>query len=299
MDLKVLRYFMAMVREEGISAAAQALHVTQPTLSRQLKDLEDELGGPLFVRGHRGSKPQLTSRGLKLRARAAEILDLAERAQVEISGYGEELRGQVVIGCGESEVLRPLGRIIRALRELHPGVTFRIQSAAAEQVSADLDRGLIDFGVYIGAVDLGKYEFLRLPHDDTWGVLANTGDPLARRESLSPQDLRGVPLLCSSQPRLARTFEPWLGYGLGELCIIGWYNLVTNAAFLCEEGLGAVLTLSGLVNTAGRPLGFIPLCPTLRSPTFIAWKRFQFLGPLQALVVRELELLCKADPGTA
>ncbi|MCR5536065.1 MAG: LysR family transcriptional regulator [Succinivibrio sp.] len=292
MDLRVLRYFMAVVREENIVRAAQTMHVTQPTLSRQLHELEDELGGELFIRGHRGCALVLTQRGLKLKKRAAELLDLAGRTKEEVSGCNDAIRGKLVIGCGESELMRQVGRVIRTLRERHGQVSFRLVSADAESVMESLDRGIIDFGIFIGTVDLNRYEYLKLSYEDSWGLLVNTETFTDTKDGITAADLLNIPLLTSSQQRIPQMFEPWLGYSFSKLNIVGEYNLVHNASILCEEGIACVLTLDRLVNTQGRHLRFIPLQPALTSNTYIAWKKYNYLNPLQSLFVEEIAKFC-------
>ncbi len=292
MDLRVLRYFMAVVREENIVRAANTLHVTQPTLSRQLHDLENELGGELFVRGHRGSSLVLTQRGLKLKKRAEEILDLTERTKEEVSGLNDSIRGKIVIGCGETDLMRKIGIVVKNLREIHDEVTFRLVSADAESVMEYLDRGLIDFGIFIGTVDLNRYEYLMLDYKDSWGLLVNTDSFDETVMEITPKDLLKIPLMASSQKRIYQTFEPWLGYSFSKLNVVGEYNLVHNASILCEEGIASVLTLDRLVNTHGRHLRFIPLMPSLTSNTYLAWKKYTYLNPLQALFVEDIKKSC-------
>ncbi len=289
MELRVLRYFMAVVREANIVRAAHTLHVTQPTLSRQIHDLEDELGGELFLRGHRGSSLVLTQRGLKLKKRAEELLDLSERTKEEVKGCEESLSGKIVIGCGESEVMRYIGRVIKNIRQHHPHISFRMVSADAESVKESLDGGLIDFGVFIGTVDLNRYDYLKLDYRDSWGLLVNTESFGAEVDHISPEDLLKIPLLVSSQQLVYQTFEPWLGYSFSKLDIAGEYNLVHNASILCEEGIASVLTLDRLVNTRGRHLRFIPLSPALVSNTYIAWKKYLYLNSLQSLFVEAIK----------
>jgi len=289
MDLRVLRYFMAVVREENIVKAAQSLHVTQPTLSRQLISLEEELGGILFIRGHRGNHMSLTPRGLRLKRRAEEILDLCERTRTEVKGSNDDMRGKIVIGCGESDVMRSIGQVIANICKEHPHVSVQLVSADAENVHEKIERGVIDFGVFIGTVDLSRYDYFKLDYQDSWGLLVNNRTFPLTITKISPKILRGLPLMVSSQNGVQHTFEPWLGYSYQELRIVGEYNLVHNAALFCEEGLGSVLTLNRLVNTNGTNLRFIPLEPTLKSNTYIGWKKYSYLNTLQSCFIRELK----------
>jgi len=292
MDLRVLRYFMAVVREENIVKAAQSLNVTQPTLSRQLQDLEDELGGELFNRGHRGCPLTLTPRGMKLKRRAEEILELSERTKTEVRGGDDSIQGKIVIGCGESEVMRNLGCVLKNIRTKYEKVTTCLISADADTVSEKLDKGIIDFGVFIGTVDLNRYDYIKLDYKDSWGVLVNKENFDDKVTSISPEDLLNIPLLVSAQTKVHMTFEPWLGYSFSKLKIAGEYNLVHNAAILCEENFSSVLTLDRLVNTKGRNLRFIPLKPAVTSNTYIAWKKYLYLNPLQTLFIDEVKKSC-------
>ncbi len=292
MDLRVLRYFMAIVREENIVKAATTLHVTQPTLSRQIKELEYELGGELFTRGHRGNTLSLTPRGLKLKRRAEEILELSELTKHEVKGELDNYRGKIVIGCGESEVMRKISDVIKNIRNQHKQISVRLISADAEDVCESLDRGIIDFGVFIGTVDLNRYDYIKLDYQDLWGLLVNTDTFDNNIITISPKELLKQPLLVSSQKFVHETFEPWLGYSFSKLQIVGEYNLVHNASIMCEEKIASVLTLDKLVNTKGRKLRFIPLAPPLTSNTYIAWKKYIFLNPLQTLFIEEIKKFC-------
>ncbi len=296
MDLRVLRYFMAVVREENIVKAAHMLHVTQPTLSRQLQSLEEELGGALFIRGHRGSNMSLTPRGLRLKKRAEEILDLSERTRTEVRGSYDDMRGKIVIGCGESDVMCGIGRVIAKLRHEHPHISVRLLSADAESVNENIERGVIDFGVFIGTVDLSRYDYLKFSFKDSWGLLVNSKTFPEDIEKITPETLKGLPLMVSSQSGVRHTFEPWLGYSYSTLNIVGEYNLIHNAALFCEEGLAPVLTLDRLVNTKGTDLRFIPLEPKLESNTYIGWKKYTYLNPLQSRFLEELKMIC-VNPG--
>ena len=193
MELRVLQYFLAVAREQNISAAAQSLHLTQPTLSRQLKELEEELGKQLMVRGSR--KIVLTEEGMLLRKRAEEILDLVGRTEKEIAQSDDTVSGDIYIGTGETDGMRQIARTAKQLQEHSPGIHFHIVSGDAVDVCERLDKGLLDFGVLLGDIDKIKYHYLELPMKDTWGILMRRDSPLAQQERILPQDLWDKPLI--------------------------------------------------------------------------------------------------------
>lgn len=197
MELRVLQYFLAVAREQNISAAAQALHLTQPTLSRQLRDLEEELGKPLMIRGSR--KITLTEDGMLLRKRAEEILDLVGRTEKEIAQSDESISGDIYIGTGETDGVRQIVKTARRLQKSYPGILFHIVSGDAVDVCERLDKGLLDFGILLGDIDKVKYNYMELPMKDTWGVLMQRSSPLAEKAAVSPRDLWDKPLILSRQ----------------------------------------------------------------------------------------------------
>lgn len=274
MELRVLRYFLAVAREESISAAAASLHLTQPTLSRQLMDLEAELGKTLFVRGNR--KVTLTQDGVFLRKRAHEILDLVERTQSAFRHSEEALSGDVYVGGGESDAMRLVARAAGALQAAHPQVHFHLYSGNADDVGERLEKGLLDFGILIGTADLTKYDYLQLPCYDTWGVLMRRDSPLAEKAGIRPEDLWGRPLIVSRQAMIKSNLSNWLRQDFGALNIVSTYNLLFNASLMVEEGLGYALALDRLINTGGdSPLCFRPLEPVLHSELYVVWKKYQ------------------------
>lgn len=197
MEIRTLQYFLTIAREESISGAAEYLHITQPTLSRQMKELEEELGKQLFIRGKR--RITLTDEGMILRKRAEEILGLVERAEAEVKANEELLTGDIYLGCGESEGMRPIAKTIATMLEKYPHVKFHLHSGKAEEVMEKIDAGVLDFGIVIEPVDLNKYDYLRLPYSNVWGILMKRDSTLASLDKITPDDLRGKPLLCSNQ----------------------------------------------------------------------------------------------------
>ncbi|MFQ7103458.1 MAG: LysR family transcriptional regulator, partial [Anaerovoracaceae bacterium] len=234
MELRVLRYFLAVAREQNITAAAETLHVTQPTLSKQLMELEKELGRTLFIRGNR--KITLTEDGMFLRKRAQEITELVDKTEAAFTADSETIVGEIFIGSGETEAIRYIAKSLSRLQALHPGVTFNLYSGNGEDVSERLDKGLLDFGLFVGMTDLKKYDYLTLPCYHRWGLIMRKDDSLAKEESITPDMLPGLPLLCSRQALIQNELSGWLGIAFEELNIIGTYNLIYNAAVMVEEG---------------------------------------------------------------
>lgn len=272
MELRVLRYFLAVAREESITAAAETLHVTQPTLSKQLMDLETELGKKLFIRGRR--KIILTEEGQFLRKRAQELIDLADKTEAAFQEEGEIVSGDVYIGGGETEAIRYIAKTIRRLQESCPNIRFHLFSGNGEDVTERLDKGLLDFGLFVGATELRKYDYLVLPDADIWGLLMRKDHPLAAHSHIVPEDLKQTPLLCSRQMLIQNELSGWLGYPLDRLNIVGTYNLIYNASIMVEEGLGCALTIDRLINTSGNSrLCFRPFEPGISANLVVAWKK--------------------------
>lgn len=276
MELRLLEYFLAVAREQNITAAAESLHISQPALSTQLKALETELGKQLLIRGTKGSRRVvLTEEGMILRKRAEEILSLVQRTQEELTRSGEAVMGDVYIGAGETEAVRFLARAAKKLQSTCPDIRFHITSGNAELVLERLDKGLIDFGLLFGGTDLQKYEAFPLPLEDTWGVLMRRDSPLAGKEHIAPEDLWDKPLIVSHQRNGSADLEGWLKRKLSSLSIAATYNLVFNASLLVDEGVGYALCLDRLINTQGSSLCFRPLSPALKARGFIVWKKYQ------------------------
>ena len=273
MDLRVLRYFLAVAREESISGAAEALHLSQPTLSRQLMDLEAELGKTLFIRGSR--RITLTEQGTLLRKRASEILDLVEKTTGELTATDDAIAGEIYIGGGESNALRLLAHTAQQFRAANPHVQFHLFSGNAVDVGERLEKGLLDFGIMMGHRDMKKYDCIKLPAVDVWGVLMRTDHPLAEKELIHPEDLWDEPLIMSQQFDWTDRFSEWFRRDYESLNIAATYNLIFNATLMVEEGLGCALTYDQLVNTVGRNLCFRPISPGMVDEIYIVWKKYQ------------------------
>ena len=285
MDVRVLRYFLTVAREASFSRAADALYMSQPTLSRQIRDLEEELGTTLFVRTNRNVT--LTRDGMRLRRRAQEIVELMDRTREEFENLDEDISGDVCIGSGETHAMRALARVAIDVRREHPGVRYHLFSGNADDVTERLDRGLLDFGVVIDPADLHKYDFLRIPGSDSWGLLMPADHPLAAKEAVTPGDLDGVPLLVSRQSMVAGDLARWLGGDFDRVEIAATYNLVFNAAIMVEQGMGCALTLDHLVGSMDvGGLCFRPLAPKVESGLNLVWKKYQVFSPAAEAFLR-------------
>lgn len=275
MDIRVLRYFMAVTREESISGAAESLHMTQPTLSRQLMDLENEIGKKLLIRGNR--RITLTEEGMLLRKRAAEILDLVDKTEAELTAPDEAIGGDIYIGGGETDAMRLIARIATDLQKSCPDIRYHLYSGNADDVMERLDKGLLDFGILIEPADMKKYDYIRLPATDTWGLLMPKDCLLAAHDFIRPEDIWELPLISSRQTTVSNEFSGWLKKDYDKLNIVATYNLVYNASLMVEEGLGYALCLDKLVNTSeGSRLCFRPLKPKMDAHLDIVWKNTRY-----------------------
>lgn len=274
MELRVLRYFLAVAREESISGAAEYLHLSQPTISRQLMDLEEELGKKLFIRGNRSVT--LTEEGNFLRKRAGEIIDLVEKTTSELSAMDNDLAGDIYVGAAETEGVHFLTRTAHQLQKQYPQLHFHISSGDAMDVTDQLDKGLIDFGLLFDPINQNKYNAYQLPVHDTWGVLVRRDSPLAEKKSVAPKDLIDKPLIISRNLREGSPLDGWLGKSLRGLNIAATYSLAYNASLMVEDGIGCALILDKIINTSGdSPLCFRPLAPALHAHMSIVWKKYQ------------------------
>ena len=288
MELRVLRYYLAVAREESISRAAESLHITQPTLSRQLMDLEEELGTQLFIRSRRDKSIRLTEDGIRLRGRAEEILTLADKTAAEFAASGDSVTGEIAIGAGETDAVRLLAEAADRIHGQHPDIRFHLFSGNAEAVTDRLDKGLIDFGILVGSVDMVKYNSLSLPVLDTWGVLMPTGSELTSYDRITPELLRDKPLILSQQSLAHNEFSGWIGREAEKLNVVATYNLIYNATLFVEAGIGYAVTIDKLVNTQGRKLVFRPLSPKMESRLSLVWKKYHIFSPAAELFLQGL-----------
>lgn len=277
MELRVLRYFLAVAREESICRAAEYLHLSQPTLSRQLSDMEKELGKTLFIRGSR--RITLTEEGSLLRKRASEILDLVEKTASELTSPGDSISGDIYIGAGETEALRFLTQRARQLQEQHPRICFHISSGDTADVTEQLDKGLIDFGLLFDPINHSKYSALQLPVCDTWGILMREDSPLAQKDAVTSGDLLDQPLIIPRRVKEDGALDTWLNRDMGAPRIAATYSLVFNASLMVKDGMGCALCLDRIINTAGGSgLCFRPLAPGVHAHMSIVWKKFQIFS---------------------
>ncbi len=277
MEIRVLQYFLAIAREQSIIRAAQSLHLSQPTLSKQIKNMEEELGKQLLIRGSKGSrKITLTEEGMILRKRAEEIIDLVKKTENEITMSDDIIIGDVYIGAGETDGMRLLAKAAGKLREKYPGIHYHISSGNGSFVQERLDKGLIDFGIVFRTPDLKKYEVYKLPSKDVWGILMRKDAPLAAKETISPEDLWDKPLLISQEETEGGRIAQWMQRSLSSLNITAAYNLLFNASLFVEEGLGYAFAFDKIINTSeNSPLVFRPLSPRMDVEMSIIWKKYQ------------------------
>ena len=288
MDIRVLQYFLAVAREESITKAAERLRMTQPPLSRQLKDLEDELGKQLLIRGSK--KVTLTEDGMLLRKRAEELVDLMEKTKAELTSSDENINGDIHIGCGETEAISFLAQAAWDIQQKHPLIHYHIYSGDAGRVMERLDKGLIDFGLLVGPVDVNKYDYIRLPLKDRWGVLMRKDSPLAEKESITAEDLWDKPLIISHQTSINSEMFSWLKTDITKLNIVATYDLVYNASQFVKKGFGYVIALDKLINTTGdSSLCFRPLYPILEAGLCIVWKKYQVFSKASNAFLQQLQ----------
>lgn len=275
-EIRVLQYFLAVAREQSISGAAEFLHLSQPTLSRQLKDMEEELGKPLFIRGNR--KITLTEEGVLLRKRAEEIVSLVQKTEKEIRISDDAIAGDIYIGAGETDNIRILARTAECLQTKYPQIHYHISSSDRVDILERLDKGLIDFGVICDAVDGSKYDYLTLPITELWGILMRRDSPLSQKEQIAPEDLWDKPLIFSRQALNAGVLTKWIKKEESDLNIVATYSLLYNGSLLVDEGFGYALCFDKIINTSGNSnLCFRPLYPRLETTVNLVWKKYQVM----------------------
>lgn len=293
MELRVLNYFLAVAREQSIIRAAESLHLSQPTLSTQIRNMEEELGKQLLIRGTKGSrKVTLTEEGMVLKKRAEEILNLVDKTEKEISLSDRVIVGDVYIGAGETDAVRLLAKAAKEIQSIYPDIHYHISSGNAEFVLEQLDKGLIDFGLVFGSVDFGKYNAIKIPVKDTWGVLMRKDSELAHKNTITTEDLWDKPLIISHQKNQDGELSSWLNCNIDQLNIIATYNLLFNASLLVDEGLGYAIGLDKIINTdENSNLCFRPLEPAIEAELSIIWKKYQvFSKPAEQFMLKIKEL---------
>jgi DNA-binding transcriptional LysR family regulator len=285
MEFRVLKYFLMVAREENITKAAALLHLTQPTLSRQLMQLEAELGVKLFHRSKHSII--LTEDGMLLKRRAQEIISLSDKTVQELSHKEDVLSGEIAIGCGETKNMLFLSEQIRKFRQKYPLVQFSIHSAIADDIKERIEKGILDIGLLMEPVDIGKYEFIRMPQKEKWGILVRKDSELAAKESINPKDLTNVPLIMVKRELVKSELASWFGDYYEGLQIAATYNLILNAASMVERGVGVALCFD-LGVSFYEDLCFIPLAPTLETGSVLVWKKNQTLGAATSQFMRYL-----------
>lgn len=271
MELRVLRYFLAAAQKQNITKAAQELLISQPTLSKQLADLEDELGVQLFIRGHR--QITLTDEGEYLQTRAREIIQLAEQTALNIKGQ-EVISGTISIGAGESIAMERIVHVLSEIIKDYPDVKVRLISGNADEMETALQHGSIDFAVLMANRSLDNYHHLQIPESDRWGLVMRKDDPLANKAEITPEDLVGLPLLMLEQAIEEHRFQSWWGNLGRKMNIIGTYSLVFNAQLMVTQGSAYMITFDNLINNSNNSqLAFRPLKPTLIETTNVIWKK--------------------------
>lgn len=277
MEIKNLKYFLAVAREENMSRAAEQLHVSQPTLSKALKALEEELGKKLFVR--HSFSISLTEEGMLLRDRASDLVSMADKIEQEFTTLDDITGGEIYLGLAESYQIRYLAREIYKLKQRYPHFTYHITSGDTEQVTEKLDKGLLDFAVLCETPDSSKYEYVRFPQSDEWGAIISTSDPLSKKKAITVSDLKGHPLFVSEQS-WNNEIKAWARDRFSDLTLEGSFRLSYNGSVFARENLGILLTFKDLINTEGTDMVFRPLSPKLYSDLYLIWNRYQTFTPI-------------------
>ncbi|WP_411335905.1 LysR family transcriptional regulator [Ruminococcus gauvreauii] len=291
MEIRVLRYFLTIAREGSITNAANFLHVTQPTLSRQIKELEEELGQKLFIRGSHNMT--LTTEGMILRKRAEEIVSMVDKTEAEFNSMENIVGGDIYIGGGETDAIKLVAEVAKDLRSNYPNIHYHLYSGNAADVTERLDKGLLDFGILIQPADISKYDYLNLPARDVWGVVMRKDSPLAQKKAILKEDLLNVPLICSRQAITREgsknEFAEWFGEDFDKLDVVTTFNLVYNAAIMVDAGIGYAVTIDKITNTSeSSNLCFRPLEPRLDSGLNIIWKKYQVFSSAAEVFLEKL-----------
>ena len=274
MEIRVLRYFLTVVREESITKASEVLHITQPTLSRQLAQMEEEIGVKLFDRGTR--KIKLTNEGILLRRRAEEILHLVDKTEQELLEQEEQVEGKISIGCGEMASVQLLSELIGSFRQKYPRVSFDIFTATADLVKEQMDKGLLDIGLLLEPIDMEKYDFTRLNIKEKWVVLMRPDDPLSKKKGITAKDLSTLPLILPRRMSVQSELASWFGSYYEKLNVVFTSNLCTNGAIMVNDGFAYSVVIEGSLPFCDRSkITYLPLDPSLTATSVLAWKRSQ------------------------
>lgn len=287
MEVRILKYFLAVAQEQNFTRAAETLHTSQSNLSRQLATFEDDIGKKLINRGSR--KVTLTDEGMFLRKRAQEIVDLVDRTSNDLTNFDSDVTGDVYLASAETPAMRLLADVMFEIQNQHSQIRFHVFSGSTIEVTERLDTGLVDFGILVEPVDLQKYDYLRLPVKDTWGVLMQQSSPLAQKDAIEPADMRDKSILASRQMLDSNVLSGWLGINPHELNIVATFNLINSPAMMIERGMGYAFTFSNLINTTGNSdLCFRPLTPRMETSLYLVWKKYQVMTPANKLFLKRL-----------
>ncbi|MBR0390959.1 MAG: LysR family transcriptional regulator [Oscillospiraceae bacterium] len=287
MEIRTLRYFLAVAREENMTKAAEILHVTQPTLSKALRSLEDELGKKLFVR--HSFSIRLTDEGVLLRNRAEDLISMADKIEQEFISLDDISGGELYLGLAESYQIRYLARVIKDFKIRYPNLQYHITSGDTEQIADKLDKGLLDFLVLAELPDSRKYDYLAFPEKDEWGLVVPESDPLSEKNAVRAEALKGLPLFCSEQAWNG-DIKQWAGSSYSKMKLEGSFRLSYNGSIFAREGLGYLLTFRNLIDTSKESgLVFIPLEPKLETTLYIAWNRYQAFTPIAERFLNQLK----------
>lgn len=274
MEIRILKYFLTVAREENITKAAETLHITQPTLSRQLAQMEEEMGVTLFIRGTR--KITLTHEGMLLRRRAEEILELVDKTEKEMTQQQKLVEGTVSIGCGDLYAVQILAKLMSNFTNLYPNVTFDLYTATADHIRERIDRGLTDVGLLLEPVDLSKYDFVRMKHKERWIVILPLDSPLVHKEYITANDLLSYPLILPNRLNMQSELANWFGDSFTQLNVLLKSNLTSNAAIMVQQGMAYAIVIEGSISFWDqKKITYRPLSPALFSTTALAWKREQ------------------------
>lgn len=276
MEIRVLKYFLAVAREGNITKAAEMLHITQPTLSRQLMQLEDELGAALFVRGKR--KIILTDVGLLLKRRAEEIVSLSQKTELEISNQENAVIGEIVIACGITEATNTMAKYIKKFKQLYPDVTFRVRNGNSDYILEAIDNGVVDIGFVIEPVSLEKLNFIRMNTPERWGILMRKDSPLANKEYITASDLMKIPLINTARIETQNLIKRWMGDDYKKLNFVAVADLKTTASILVDNEIGYAIVIEGPIQEQYDHLCFKPIYPYLSTSSLAVWKKYQSFG---------------------
>ena len=287
-ETRLLQYFLAIAEEQSITRAAEYLHITQPTLSKQMMDLEESLGKQLLIRGKK--KVTLTEDGAYLRNRAQEIISLMESTEASFRGNEYDITGDVFIGCGEYRSSYLIMQMIHSIQEEHPDIHFHFFSSNADAIIERLDKGLLDMGILLEPEINPRYDYQKLPFYETWGVLMRKDSPLAKQDSITFKELSGLPVIMPSQTSNSTRIATFWPDAMTSPHVVASYNLIYNAGLMVEAGMGYAICIDDLINTEGEhPLTFVPLAPTLQSNVYLFTKKYQVFSKATKLFLDRLQ----------